>query len=79
MLTVKPHELFQRDGRDLVLHFPISYSQAALGAEVEVPTLSGNRPLRIDAGTQSGEVFRLRGMGVVEPGGTRPVICWCRW
>ncbi len=72
VLTVKPHELFQRDGRDLVLHFPISYSQAALGSEVEVPTLEGKRPLRIDAGTQSGEVFRLRGMGVVEPGGSRP-------
>jgi molecular chaperone DnaJ len=70
-ITVKPHQLFQRDGKHLVLQFPISYSQAALGAEVEVPTLDGPWKLRIDPGTQSGDVYRLRGKGVVEPGGTR--------
>lgn len=70
-ITVKPHDLFKRDGKNLVLQFPISYSQAALGAEVDVPTLDGSSKLRIDAGTQSGDVFRLRGKGVVEPGGTR--------
>jgi len=70
-ITVKPHDLFRRDGKNLVLQFPISYSQAALGAEVDVPTLDGSSKLRIDAGTQSGDVFRLRGKGVVEPGGTR--------
>ena len=70
-ITVKPHELFKRDGKNLVLQFPISFSQAALGAEVDVPTLDGPTKLRIDPGTQSQEVFRLRGKGVVEPGGTR--------
>ena len=70
-ITVKPHELFRRDGKNLILQFPISFSQAALGAEVDVPTLVGPSKLRIDPGTQSGEVFRLRGKGVVEPGGAR--------
>lgn len=70
-ITVKPHELFRRDGKNLVLQFPISYSQAALGAELEVPTLDGPTALKIEPGTQSGDVFRLRGKGVVEPGGSR--------
>lgn len=71
-ITVKPHDLFSREGKDLHLRFPISYSQAALGTEVEVPTLDGPQKLRIEPGTQSGDVFRLRGKGVVEPGGARP-------
>jgi len=71
-ITVKPHSLFRRDGKNLILEFPISFSQAALGAEIEVPTLDGPTRLRIDAGTQSGDVFKLRGKGVVEPGGARP-------
>jgi molecular chaperone DnaJ len=71
-ITVKPHELFRRDGTNLILQFPISYTQAVLGAEVEVPTLAGPAKLRIEPGTQSGEVFRLHGKGIVQPGGTRP-------
>lgn len=71
-ITVKPHELFQRDGTNLVLKFPISYSQAALGAEIEIPTLDGRTELRIEPGTQSGTVFRIPGCGVVQPGGSRP-------
>jgi len=70
-ITVKPHDLFRRDGKNLILQFPISFSQAALGAELDVPTLDGPAKMRIDPGTQSGEVFRLRGKGVVEPGGAR--------
>lgn len=70
-ITVRPHDLFRRDGSNLILQFPISYSQAALGADVEVPTLDGKAPLRIDPGTQSGEVFRIPGQGVVQPGGSR--------
>jgi molecular chaperone DnaJ len=46
---------------------PISYSQAALGAEIEVPSLNGPKLLRIDPGTQTGEVFTLRGQGIVDP------------
>lgn len=70
-ITVKPHELFRRDGQNLVLQLPISYSQAALGAEVEVPTLDGRTTLRIEPGTHSGDVFRITGCGVVQPGGSR--------
>lgn len=70
-ITVKPHELFRRDGQNLVLQFPISYSQAALGAEVEVPTLDGRTTLRIEPGTHSGDVFRIPSCGVVQPGGSR--------
>tara|TARA_R110002049_G_scaffold72490_1_gene187012 strand:+ start:129307 stop:130464 length:1158 start_codon:yes stop_codon:yes gene_type:complete len=70
-ITVKPHELFKRDGNHLILQLPISYSQAALGAEIEVPTLDGPHSLRIEPGTQTGEVFKVRGQGVVDPRGGR--------
>lgn len=66
-ITVLPHDLFKRDGSHLILQLPISYSQAALGAEIEVPTLDGPRMLRVDPGTQNGDVFTLRGQGVVDP------------
>lgn len=66
-ITVRPHELFKRDGHHLVLQLPISYSQAALGAEIEVPTLDGPQMLRVDPGTQNGDVFTLRGQGVSDP------------
>ncbi|MCG8649159.1 MAG: molecular chaperone DnaJ, partial [Pirellulales bacterium] len=70
-ITVKPHELFKRDGNHLILQLPISYSQAALGADIEVPTLEGRESLRVEAGTQNGEVFTLRGKGVADPRGGR--------
>lgn len=66
-VTVKPHSLFHRDGNDLLLQLPISYSQAALGAEIEVPTLDGPHALRIPEGTHSNEIFTVRGQGVVDP------------
>lgn len=66
-ITVRPHELFKRDGNHLILQLPISFSQAALGAEIEVPTLSGPHMLRIDSGTQGGEVFTVRGQGITDP------------
>lgn len=66
-VTVKPHSLFHRDGNDLLLQLPVSYSQAALGAEIEVPTLDGPHMLRVPPGTHSGEVFTIRGQGVVDP------------
>lgn len=71
-VTVKPHPLFRREGNHLVLQLPISFSQAALGAEIEVPTLDGPHQLLIEPGTQTGEVFTLRGQGVVDPRGGRP-------
>ena len=63
-LHVQPHELFQRDGDDLLCEVPISFAQAALGAEIDVPTLGPAVAVKIPAGTQSGAVFRLKGKGV---------------
>jgi len=63
-VTVRPHKLFQRDGNHLLLRLPVTYSQAALGAKIEVPTLTGRAELEIPAGTQSGELFRLRSRGM---------------
>lgn len=64
VLHVKAHEFFQRDGDDLLCEVPISFVQAALGAELEVPTLTGNAQIKVPAGTQPGTVFRLKGKGV---------------
>lgn len=63
-IMVREHEFFQRDGANLRCEVPISVTKAALGGEVEVPTLDGRVNLRIPAGTQSGKVFRVRGKGV---------------
>jgi molecular chaperone DnaJ len=64
VIHAKPHEIFQRDGDDLVCEVPISFVQAALGAEIEVPTLEGKAQIRVPPGTQPGTVFRLKGKGV---------------
>lgn len=63
-VAVKKHKLFQRDGTHLILQMPITYSQAALGATIEVPTLAGPHNLVLPPGSQSGEVFRVRGRGM---------------
>jgi molecular chaperone DnaJ len=63
-LTVKPHEYFKRQGTDILYEAPLTFADAALGTEVEVPTLDGKESLKIPAGTQSGRVFRLKGKGV---------------
>jgi molecular chaperone DnaJ len=64
VLSVKPHQFFERDGNDLHCVLPISFPQAALGAELQIPTLEGETALKIPEGTQSGKEFRLRGKGV---------------
>jgi molecular chaperone DnaJ len=64
VLHVKEHEIFQRDGDDLVCEVPIQFVDAALGAEIEVPTLTEPAQIRIPPGTQNGTVFRLKGRGV---------------
>lgn len=64
VLTVAPHEFFQRRGDDIVLDLQINVAQAALGDEVVVPTVDGESMLQVPAGTQSGKVFRMRGLGV---------------
>jgi molecular chaperone DnaJ len=63
-LTVKPHEYFKRQNTDITYELPVSFAEAALGAEVEVPTLDGKETLKIPAGAQSGRMFRLKGKGV---------------
>jgi len=65
VLTVKPHPFFKRQGNDIQYELPISFTQAALGDEVDVPTVDGKSTLlKIPAGTQSGRSFRLKGLGV---------------
>ena len=64
LLHVDAHSLFQREGSHLLLDCPISFAQAALGAEVEVPTMNGRVSMKVPAGTQSGTVFRVRGKGL---------------
>ncbi len=66
-LTVREHPLFRREGQHLFCQVPISYSQAVLGATIQVPTLEGNEPLEIPPGTSSGQIFRLRGRGMPDP------------
>ncbi len=68
-ISVRRHKLFHRDGQNLILEMPITYTQASLGAEIEVPTLEGPDKLVIARGTQSGEVFKLAGRGMPNPRG----------
>ena len=63
-LHVKPHEFFKRDGQNIQCEVPISFAQAALGDEIDVPTLTGSHKMKIPAGTQTGKLFRLKGKGV---------------
>jgi molecular chaperone DnaJ len=64
VVTVAPHELFGRNGKDLTLTVPITFAEAALGATVKVPTLDAPVSVKIPAGTKSGRTFRVRGHGV---------------
>lgn len=63
-VRVRQHPFLERGGNDLLCRMPISFTQAALGAKVEVPTLDGKAELKIPAGTQHGQLFRLSGMGL---------------
>ena len=70
-VRVKPHKLFVRQGYDILCDYPISFVQATLGAEIEVPTIDGKVSYNIPEGTQSGTVFRLKGKGVQRVNGTQ--------
>ena len=61
---VKPHPLFERDGNSVIMEMPVSFAQAALGAEIEVPTIDGRIEYKIPEGTQTGTTFRMRGKGI---------------
>ena len=63
-VSVRPHAIFERNGTSVLLDMPVSFTQAALGAEIEVPTLDGRVKYTMPAGTQTGTVFRLRGKGI---------------
>ena len=63
-IHVEPHEFFDRDGYDILCQIPISITQAALGATLEVPTVEGKESMKVPRGTQSGRVFRLKNKGV---------------
>jgi molecular chaperone DnaJ len=62
-LSVKPHEVLYRNGTDVVYDLPLNFAQAALGGEVDIPTLDGDFSLKIPAGVQNGRVFQLKGKG----------------
>jgi molecular chaperone DnaJ len=64
VVHLKKHDLFERDGGNLHCEMPISFSTAALGGEIEVPTLDGHAKMKIPAETQTGAVFRLKGKGI---------------
>ena len=64
LIRVKPHDLFVRRGNDLYSELPLSFPQAALGAEIEVPLLDGSEILKVPSGTQPGQVLRLKGKGM---------------
>lgn len=63
-IRVKPHDFFDRQENDIICQIPLSFIQAALGAEIQVPTLNGKKNLKIPKGTQPGELFRFKGEGI---------------
>jgi molecular chaperone DnaJ len=76
-MHVKEHAIFSRDGNNLYCEVPIGFTQAALGGDIEVPTLDGKARLKVPSETQSGKMFRMRGKGVksVRTGGVGDLIC----
>jgi molecular chaperone DnaJ len=66
---VAPHTVFERYGLDIICEMPISFTQAALGAEIEVPTLNGVAKMKVPQGTKSGQIFRLKNLGFPEING----------
>ena len=62
-LYVEPHDFFSRDGDDIICQVPLSFTQVALGSEIEIPTLNGKKNLMIPKGMESGEIFRIKGEG----------------
>ncbi|MNH28073.1 Chaperone protein DnaJ [compost metagenome] len=64
VIRVKSHEFFEREGDDIYCEVPLSFVQAALGDEIEIPTLTEKIKLKVPAGTQTGTYFRLKGKGV---------------
>ncbi len=76
-IHIKAHNVFQRDGDDLHCEIPVSYATAALGAEIEIPTLSGKATFPVPEGTQSGKTFRLRAKGIKGVRSSYPGDLYC--
>jgi len=64
VIHVRPHEIFQREGDDLLCEVPVSFVQAALGSEIEVPSMDGKQAVKVPPGTQPGTMFRIKGKGI---------------
>ena len=77
-VSIKAHHIFQRDGKNLHCDVPINFVDAALGGELEVPTLDGRVKLKIPPETQTGKLFRLRGKGVKPVRGGAPGDLLCK-
>jgi molecular chaperone DnaJ len=77
VIHLKPHSVFERNGDDLHCEMPISFAMAALGGEVEIPTLDGQAKVKVPPETQSGQVFRLRGKGIKGVRSTYPGDLLC--
>jgi molecular chaperone DnaJ len=77
VIHIKPHPVFKRDHNDLHCEMPVSFTTAALGGEIEIPTLDGYAKIKIPGETQSGKVFRLRGKGIqgVRSSGHGDLLC----
>lgn len=63
-IRVKKHQVFERDGNDIIIEVPITFVQASLGDEIEIPTLKGRATLKIPSGTQPGTLFKMKGKGI---------------
>ena len=76
-ISVRQHDIFERDGANLYCEVPVNFVDAVLGGELEVPTLDGRVKLKVPAETQTGKLFRLRGKGVtpVRGGGKGDLMC----
>lgn len=66
-ISVKPHPFFERNGVDIICNVPITFAQATLGEDIEIPTLNGKKTIKIPAGTQNDKMFRLKGEGIKNP------------
>ncbi len=71
-IHVKDHDFFLRNGNDVICEVPITFAKAALGGEVDIPTLKGKKSIKVPAGTQNGKVFRLKGEGINNPRSYQP-------
>ncbi|MCL0087808.1 molecular chaperone DnaJ, partial [Dehalococcoidia bacterium] len=70
-ISVANHQYLRRDGADVLYDLPLNFAEAALGGEMEIPTLDGYFPIKIPAGVQDGQTFRIRGKGAVQLNGSR--------